>query len=111
MNVVYFQTKTINPKYCERGTIPENDPEYIWYLEDLKKVLGYAFPEDITNSEGTFKFYYKIHYYNELGCSDIINAPTHSVKEFLKPENEYPKVMNVSKNPIKTKEDFKTALS
>ena len=29
MNVVYFQPKNINPKYCERGTIPENDSEYI----------------------------------------------------------------------------------
>ena len=29
MNIVYFQPKNINPKYCERGTIPENDSEYI----------------------------------------------------------------------------------
>ena len=93
-------------KQLREGTIAlKNDGT----LEDLKKVLGYAFPEDITNSEGTFKFYYKIHYYNELGCSDIINAPTHSVKEFLKPENEYPKVMKVSMSPIKTKEQFEKA--
>ena len=39
MNVVYFQTKTINPKYCEKGTIPENDPEYIWYLDEPCKIL------------------------------------------------------------------------
>ena len=34
MNIIYFQTKNINPKYCERGTIPENDPEYIWHLDE-----------------------------------------------------------------------------
>ena len=39
MNVVYFQTKTINPKYCEIGTIPENDTEYIWYLDEPCKIL------------------------------------------------------------------------
>ena len=95
-------------KQLREGTIAlKNDGT----LEDLKKVLGYAFPEDITNSEGTFKFYYKRPYYHEWGCSDIINAPTHSVKEFLKPENEYPKVMKVSGKPIKTKEVFKNAIT
>ena len=39
MYVVYFQPKNINPKYCERGTIPENDPEYIWYLDEPCKIL------------------------------------------------------------------------
>ena len=39
MNVVYFQTKNINPKYCERGTIHENDPEYIWHLDEPCKIL------------------------------------------------------------------------
>ena len=39
MNIVYFQTKNINPKYCERGTIPEIDPEYIWYLDEPCKIL------------------------------------------------------------------------
>ena len=93
-------------KQLREGTIAlKNDGT----LEDLKKVLGYAFPEDITNSEGTFKFYYKRPYYNEWGCSDIINAPTHSVKEFLKPENEYPKVMKVSNKQIETLKDFENA--
>lgn len=93
-------------KQLREGTIAlKNDGA----LQDLKKVLWYAFPEDKTNSEGTFKYYYKRPYYHEWGCSDIINAPTHSVKEFLKPENEYPKVMKVSIYPIKTKEDFKNA--
>ena len=78
-------------------------------LDELKNVLGYAFPEDITNLEGTRKYYYKRTYYNEWGCSDIINAPTHSVKEFLKPENEYPKVMKVSFFPINTKKEFEKA--
>ena len=39
MNVVYFQPKKMNPKYCERGTIPEIDPEYIWYLDEPCKIL------------------------------------------------------------------------
>ena len=39
MNVTYFQTKKMNPKYCEKGTIPENDPEYIWYLDEPCKIL------------------------------------------------------------------------
>lgn len=39
MNVVYFQTRTMNPKYCERGTILEIDPEYIWYLDEPCKIL------------------------------------------------------------------------
>ena len=34
MNVVYFQPKNISPKYCERGTIPKDDPEYIWHLDE-----------------------------------------------------------------------------
>ena len=29
----------MNPKYCERGTISENDPEYIWYLDEPYKIL------------------------------------------------------------------------
>ena len=93
-------------KQLREGTIAlKNDGT----LEDLREVLKYAFPEDITNSEGNYKYYYKRPYYNEWGCSDIINSQTHSVKEFLKPDNEYPKVMKVSNQPIKTKEDFKNA--
>ena len=40
MNVVYLQPKNMNPKYCERGTIFEHDPEYIWYLDDFLIVNG-----------------------------------------------------------------------
>ena len=39
MNVVYFQPKNMNPKYCERGTIFEHDQEYIWYLDEPCKIL------------------------------------------------------------------------
>ena len=39
MNVVYFQPKKMNPKYCERGTILEHDPEYISYLDEPCKIL------------------------------------------------------------------------
>jgi hypothetical protein len=39
MNTVYFQTKDINPQYCEIGMISETDPKYIWYLEEPCKIL------------------------------------------------------------------------
>ena len=39
MNITYFQTKTMNPKYCEIGTIFEHDPEYIHHLDEPYKIL------------------------------------------------------------------------
>ena len=39
MNITYFQTKTMNPKYCERGTIFEHDQEYIYHLDEPYKIL------------------------------------------------------------------------
>jgi hypothetical protein len=39
MNVVYFQPKGINPKYCEKGMIMETDQDYIWYLDEPCKIL------------------------------------------------------------------------
>jgi len=39
MNTVYFQTKDINPQYCEIGMISETDHEYIWYLDEPCKIL------------------------------------------------------------------------
>lgn len=39
MNTVYFQTKGINPQYCEIGVISETDLEYIWYLDEPCKIL------------------------------------------------------------------------
>ena len=39
MNIIYFQPKNINPKYCERGTILEDDPEYILNLDEPYKIL------------------------------------------------------------------------
>ena len=39
MNITYFQTKNINPKYCERGTILEDDQEYIYHLDEPYKIL------------------------------------------------------------------------
>ena len=39
MNVIYFQPKNINPIYCERGTIFEDESEYIWYLDEPCKIL------------------------------------------------------------------------
>lgn len=39
MNVVYFQPKGMNPKYCEVGMIHETDKEYIWYMYEPCKIL------------------------------------------------------------------------
>lgn len=39
MKTVYFQTKGMNPKYCEVGMISETDPDYIWYLDEPCKIL------------------------------------------------------------------------
>ena len=38
MNIVYFQTKNINPKYCERGTIPKDEP--ISFTEKLEQIIN-----------------------------------------------------------------------
>ena len=78
-------------------------------LEELRKVLRYAFPKDMTNLQGVLKYYYKRPYHDEWMGIDNTHLPTHSVKEFLKPENEYPKVMKVSNKPIETLEEFKNA--
>lgn len=39
MKQVYFQSKGINPKYCEVGTTLSSDPNYIYYLDEPCKVL------------------------------------------------------------------------
>jgi len=39
MNIVYFQPKGINPKYCEVGSISEEEPNYIYYLYEPCKIL------------------------------------------------------------------------
>jgi len=39
MNIVYFQPPDINPKYCEVGYLVENDPGYIYYMEEPCKIL------------------------------------------------------------------------
>ena len=93
-------------KQLREGTIAlKNDGT----LDELRKVLKYAFPLDIVNTTVLYLNYSasnKKYYW--IGA-DTPNLPSHSVKEFLKPENEYPKVMKVSKKPIKTKEEFKNA--
>ena len=75
-------------------------------LDELNKVLQYAFPNDYTKSNGNRKYYFKHDDENIWMWGEKTDLPTHSVKEFLKPESEYPKVMRVSCNPIKTKEDL-----
>ena len=93
-------------KQLREGTIAlKNDGT----LDELNKVLIYAFPYEGSMSQGVAKYYFAglNKYYWTL--NDETDLPSHSVKEFLKPENEYPKVMKVSKSPIKTKEQFEKA--
>lgn len=94
-------------------------------LEELNKVLKYAFPNDASVSKGLTKYYFASEDKNYWFLNNTTDLPTHSVKEFLTQEtetmntivninpdtseNEYPKVMKVSYQPIKTKEDFKNA--
>ena len=95
-------------KQLREGTIAlKNDGT----LEELREVLKYAFPKEMTNPQGVLNYYYKRPYHDEWIGIDYTHLPSHSVKEFLKPENEYPKLMKVSMFPIKTKEQFKEALT
>lgn len=38
-DIIYFQPKGINIKYCEAGIIGINDEDYIWYLNEPCKIL------------------------------------------------------------------------
>ena len=90
-------------KQLREGTIAlKNDGT----LDELNKVLKYAFPNDVSVSKGFTKYYFVSEDKNYLSLYETTNLPSHSVKEFLKQENEYPKVMRVSNTPIKTKEDL-----
>ena len=75
-------------------------------LEEIRKVLRYAFPLDNRITNGLHLKYIASNDEDFWVGVDTVNLPTHSVKEFLKPENEYPKVMKVSCNPFKTQEDY-----
>ena len=93
-------------KQLREGTIAlKNDGT----LEELNKVLRYAFPNEPSESKGIRKYYFATSNKYYWTLNDTTNLPSHSVKEFLKPENEYPKVMKVSRFPINTKEEFEKA--
>ena len=90
-------------KQLREGTIAlKNDGT----LEELNKVLRYAFPCERSSSTGILKYYFAGLNKDYWTLEDTTDLPTHSVKEFLKPESEYPKLMRVSNIPIKTKEDL-----
>ena len=93
-------------KQLREGTIAlKNDGT----LDELNKVLQYAVPNDYTKSNGNRKYYFATSNKYYWTLNDTTNLPSHSVKEFLKPESEYPKVMKVSCMPIETLKDFKNA--
>jgi hypothetical protein len=37
--LIYFQPPGINQNYCEAGTIVENDPDHIYFLDEPCKIL------------------------------------------------------------------------
>lgn len=37
-SIVYFQTKGMNPKYCEAGMFLCEDEDYIYYLDEPCKI-------------------------------------------------------------------------
>ena len=93
-------------KQLREGTIAlKNDGTF----DELNKVLRYAFPNDVPSSKGYCKYYFVSEDKNYWSLYDTTDLPTHSVKEFLKQENEYPKVMKVSYQPIETLKDFENA--
>ena len=93
-------------KQLREGTIAlKNDGTF----DELNKVLRYAFPNDVPSSKGSCKYYFVSEDKNYWSLYDTTDLPTHSVKEFLKQENEYPKVMKVSYQPIETLKDFENA--
>ena len=93
-------------KQLREGTIAlKNDGT----LDELNKVLKYAFPNEPSESKGIRKYYFATSNKYYWTLNDTTNLPSYSVKEFLKPESEYPKVMKVSMFPIKTKEQFENA--
>ena len=93
-------------KQLREGTIAlKNDGT----LEELEKVLQYAFHNDLYSS-GKFPYYQASGFLNRQWYPGLeTNLPSHSVKEFLKPDNEYPKVMKVYNKPIETLKDFENA--
>ena len=93
-------------KQLREGTIAlKNDGT----LDELKKVLRYAFPNDASESKGLTNYYFASEDKNYWFLNNTTDLPTYSVKKFLKPENEYPKVMRVSNKPIETLKDFENA--
>ena len=93
-------------KQLREGTIAlKNDGT----LNELRKVLKYAFPLDTGNTTGLYLNYSASNKKDYWTGADTPNLPSHSVKEFLKPESEYPKVMKVSNKPIETLKYFENA--
>ena len=39
MQVIYFQPPGIKPEFCESGFVSDEDPDYIWCLNEPCKIL------------------------------------------------------------------------
>ena len=57
-------------------------------LDELNKVLRYAFPNEPSESKGIRKYYFATSNKDYWTLNDTTNLPSHSVKEFLKPQEE-----------------------
>ena len=83
-------------KQLREGTIAvENDGT----LDDLIKILQYAFPNDKCKIFGDCKYYSKLDYTESIWVGkNIIDLPTYSVKEFLTQEKQIMKVTDLKEN-------------
>ena len=83
-------------KQLREGTIAvENDGT----LDDLIKILQYAFPNDKCKIFGDCKYYSKLDYTESIWIGkNRIDLPTYSVKEFLTQEKQIMKVTDLKEN-------------
>ena len=72
-------------KQLREGTVAvKNDGT----IDELNKVLKYAFPNDAAVSKGFTKYYFVSENKNYWSLYETTDLPSHSVKEFLTQENK-----------------------
>ena len=67
-------------------------------LEELNKVLKYAFPNGASVSKGLTKYYFASEDKNYWFLNNTTDLSTHSVKEFLSQEKQIMKVTDLKEN-------------
>ena len=67
---VYFQTKNMNPKYCEVGIILENDKDYIYYLDEPCKILANEV-KMINKEDILYDKKDRVYYFKKQNCREL----------------------------------------